>query len=72
MYIQPGGSPYHTVVPADNTLEGWSLGKLSVCQKIKYFLKCKRLIFIFYNLLSELILKKVSVRNTETKYNNKI
>lgn len=25
--MQPGGSPYHTVVPADNTFEGWSLGK---------------------------------------------
>lgn len=41
MYIQPGGSPYHTVVPADNTLEGWSLGKLSVCQK-RIFLKMQK------------------------------
>lgn len=38
IHIQPGGSPYHTVVPADNTLEGWSLGKLPVYQN-KIFLK---------------------------------
>lgn len=23
-FLQPGGSPYHTIHPADTTLEGWN------------------------------------------------